>query len=141
MIRVLSRLQPWGITFIRLVLGASMLVHGTEKLIPPGGLQRAHLLAGADHFAAFTTTLGLPHFLGYISVATEFLGGIFLLLGLLTRLCAFFVTINMLVALILVNLHKGYSASEYTLALIVMAFLLILTGSGALSIDRRLGLA
>ena len=138
--RTLAKLQPWAILLIRLALGASMTYHGFEKLIPPGGLHRAHPLAGFDYFAQFVATLGLPSWLAYASILTEFLGGILLLLGLLTRFSAFLIAINMLVALITVNIHHGYSASEYTLALIAMALLLVTTGSGAVALDRKLGI-
>ena len=141
MIRWLNHLQPWGLCLLRLVLGTSMLVHGFEKVIPPGGLHRSALLAGLDHFSQYVITLGLPRWLGYVSVLTEFVGGILLLLGFLTRFAAFMVAGNMLVAIALVNLHKGYAATEYPLALFAMALLLVLTGSGALAIDRRIGLS
>ncbi len=137
--RFLSKLQPWAILLVRLVVGASMTFHGYQKLIPPGGLHRDHPLAGVAYFAHFVVSLGLPLWLGYVSVLAEFLGGLFLLLGFLTRLSAFFIAINMLVALFTVNMHKGYTSSEFTLALIVMALLLITTGSGKLALDRRLG--
>ena len=140
MIRTLNRLQPWGILLIRLVLGSSMVFHGFEKLIPPGGLHASYPLAGMDYFSAYVVHLGLPRWLGYVSVLTEFLGGLLLVFGLLTRFAAFMIAINMLVALITVNLHKGYGGSEYTLALIAMATLLVLTGAGTLSLDRRSGL-
>ncbi len=141
MIRSLSKLQPWALTLLRLVLGASMLVHGWEKLIPAGGLHRSHPLAGVEGFNHFVATLGLPYWLGYVSVATEFLGGAFLLLGLLTRFWALMIAGNMLVALWKVNLHHGYDGSEYTLSLIVIAFMLLVAGSGALSLDRRFGIS
>ena len=141
MLRLLSKLQPWALTLMRIVLGVSMLVHGWDKLIPAGGLHRAHPLAGIESFNHFVVTLGLPYWLGYVSIATEFLGGIFLMLGLLTRFCAFLVVVNLLVALVKVNLHHGYSGSEYTVALIAIAFLLVTAGSGALAVDRRLGIS
>ncbi len=47
----------------------------------------------------------------------------------------------MIVALAAVNIHHGYPGSEYTLCLIVMALLLVTTGSGASALDCRLGLA
>ena len=140
MIRSLNRLQPWGIFLVRLILGVSMTFHGYEKLMP-NGLNLHHPLAGTEYFCQFVVHLGLPHWLGYVSVATEFLGGIFLIVGLLTRFAAFMVAGNMLVALVTVNVHKGYASSEYTLALIAMALLLVLTGSGAAAIDRRNGIA
>ncbi len=141
MIRSLTRLQPWALTLLRLVLGVSMLVHGWDKLIPASGLHRSHPLAGIESFNHFVVSLGLPYWLGYVSIATEFLGGTCLILGLLTRFWAFLVVGNMLVALWKVNAHHGYGGSEYTLALVAMGFMLVVAGSGALSLDRRFGLA
>lgn len=141
MIRSLSKLQPWALTLLRLVLGISMLYHGWEKLIPAGGFSRAHPLAGIESFNHFVMTLGLPYWLGYISIVTEFLGGALLILGLLTRLSALLIAVNMLVAIWTVNMRHGYASSEYSLALASMAFMLVVAGSGALALDRRLGIS
>jgi len=141
MIRSLNKLQPWALTLLRLVLGVAMVVHGWEKLIPAGGLHRGHPLAGFDAFNHFVASLGLPYWLGYVSIVTEFIGGIFVILGLLTRFWALMIAGNLLVALVKVDLHHGYSGSEYTLALIGMAVLLVTTGSGALSLDRRFSIS
>src|SRR5271156_6627878 len=104
MSRWLSGLQPFGALCMRLVLGVAMFVHGWSKVAP-----LSHdLLSGIDHFAHYVTTLGLPHWLGYISALTEFLGGILLVFGLFTRFAAFMVAGNMLVALLFVNIHQGY---------------------------------
>jgi uncharacterized membrane protein YphA (DoxX/SURF4 family) len=40
-----------------------------------------------------------------------------------------------------VNIHGGYGGAQYTLALIPMALMLVVAGSGALSLDRRFGLS
>jgi putative oxidoreductase len=141
MIRFLNRLQPWTLTLLRLVLGISMVVYGSQKLIPSGGLHSAHPLAGIDAFNHYVATLGLPYWLGYVSIATEVLGGLCLILGLLTRFWALLITGNLLVALIKVNLHHGYHSSEYTLALLAIALMLLSAGSGALSLDRRFGIS
>jgi putative oxidoreductase len=141
MIRFLNRLQPWALCLLRVTLGVSMLVNGWDKVIPANGLLHGHLLSALDHFAGFVASLGMPRWLAYLSAATEFVGGIALIAGLLTRLIGFFVAINMLVALVKVNIHHGYSGSQYTLALIAMAILLVTTGAGACSLDRRLGLS
>ncbi len=136
--RTVSGSTGLGIALVRLGLGASMTYHGLSKLLPPPGQAHAGLLAGVNHFSAFIVSLGLPFFLGYASVGAEFLGGLLLLLGLATRGAAFMVATNMLVALFTVNLRHGLAGSEYTLALIVMALALLLTGGGALSLDRLL---
>jgi putative oxidoreductase len=132
MIKWLNSLQPFGALLLRLVLGTSMIYHGYPKVVPHGAL---------DHHAHFVATLGFPAWLGYISAFTEFAGGILLILGLLTRLAAFMVAINMLVALITVNRHHGYAGSEYSLALFVIAVMLTVYGPGAIALDRRLNLA
>ena len=101
----LNSLQPWGALVLRLALGLSMTVHGYQKVVPRGAL---------NHFAHYVVTLGLPYWLGCVSAFTEFIGGILLTLGLLTRFAAFMVAINMLVALFTVGIHRG-SASTTTL--------------------------
>lgn len=77
--------------------------------------------------------------MGYMSALTEFVGGILVLLGLLKRFTAFLIAINMLVALVLVNRHHGYPGSEYTLALLAIAVMLLFYGAGAIALDRRIG--
>ena len=125
---------------VRIVLGVAMVYHGWSKVVPAGGLH-GNLMAPLDHWAHYVQSLGLPRWLGYVSGLTEFVGGIFLILGLLTRFCALLVTVNLLVAIFCVTIHHGYSGSEYTLALAVMAFLLLVTGPGKAALDRRLGLS
>ena len=143
--RSLAKLQPYALMLVRVVLGVAMVYHSWTKVYPADGLQHAvrhgQLLASVEHFNDFVAHLGLPRWLGYFSTATEFLGGLCLLLGLLTRIWALLVAINMMVAIVTVNAHRGYPGSEYSLALTVMALLLVTAGSGALSLDRRFGLA
>src|SRR5580698_5597770 len=118
MIKWLNSLQPFGALLLRLVLGASMIYHGYPKVVPHGAL---------DHHAHFVATLGLPGWLGYVSAFTEFVGGLFLVLGLLSRLAAFMVAINMLVALLTVN--------RYSLSLFVIAVMLTFYGPGSVALD------
>ena len=121
-----------------------MVYNSWSKVLPADGVLHAfrhhHLLDSVEHFNDYVVSLHLPRWLGYLSTLTEFVGGIFLVLGLLTRFWALMVTINMLVALVMVNLHHGYSGSEYTLALIAMALMLVTAGSGSFSLDRRFGI-
>jgi putative oxidoreductase len=141
MIRFLNRLQPCALTMLRLVLGVAMLIHGWDKLIPAGGLHRTHLLSGAEAFGRYVATLHLPYWLGYVSVVTEFFGGLCLVLGLLTRFWALLIAGDLLVAIVKVDIHHGYTGSQYSLTLLVIALMLLVAGSGALSLDRRFGLS
>ena len=140
MIRFLAHLQPWALAFLRVTLGISMVVHGCDKLIPAGGLHRDHLLAGVEAFNHSVVAMGMPYWLGDVAVTTEFLGGLFLIGGLLTRFWALLVMGDMIVAIAKVTIHHGYSGSEYTISLLGIAFMLLVAGSGAVSFDRKLGI-
>ncbi len=135
----LRGLEPWGAMLLRLMLGAAMIYHGWDKAAAGTNLH-GDWLRGVHLFCGYVAHLGLPAWLGYVSVAAELGGGVLLVLGLLTRFAAFMVVGNLLVALFAVNLHNGYAGSEYTLALIAMAMMLVTTGGGAASVDHRIGL-
>ena len=141
MSKSLNSLQPWGAFFLRLVLGLAMTSHGYSKVVPAGGFHRGNAFSALDHFAHYVSSLGLPYWLGYVAALTEFLGGILILLGLLTRFVAFMTACDMAVALIMVNRHHGYSGSEYSLALFVIALMLLFFGAGTLALDRKIGLS
>ena len=141
MSKSLNNLQPWGAFLLRLVLGVAMMAHGYSKVVPAGGFHRGNAFSALDHFAHTVSSMGLPWWLGYVSALTEFLGGLLILLGLLTRFAAFMIACNMAVALLLVTRHHGYSGSEYSLALFVIALMLLFYGAGTVALDRRIGLA
>ncbi len=132
MTKWLNSLQPLGALLMRLALALSMTVHGYQKVVPHGGLH---------HFAHYVASLGLPYWLGYVSAFTEFIGGILLVVGLLTRLVAALVAVNMLVAFATVGIHQGFGIYNYILALAVLAIMLVFYGAGALALDRKIGFA
>lgn len=129
----MERLRPLAALVGRLVLGAIMLAHGWEKVVPRGSLYNF------AHFVAHN--LGLPYWLGYVSAFTEFFGGIALILGLLTPLAALGVAINMAVAIIGVHLKHGLVGQggfEYPLSLLALALLILAEGPGWLAVDGAL---
>jgi putative oxidoreductase len=128
----LNSLQPMGALILRLALALSMIVHGYQKVMPHGAL---------NHFAHYVVTLGLPHWLGYVSAYTEFVGGMLLVIGLLTRFAAAMIAINMLVALFTVGIHQGFGIYNYIIALAAIAIMLVVYGAGAMALDRRIGFA
>lgn len=132
MSKFLNSLQPWGALFLRLALGLSIIVHGYEKISTHDSLH---------HFIHYILTLGLPYWLGYVSAFTEFIGGILVVLGLLTRLVSALIAINMLVALFLVGIHQGFGTYNYIFDLAAIAIMLCFYGAGAMALDRRMGLS
>jgi putative oxidoreductase len=132
MTKWLNSLQPTGALLMRLILGISIAAHGYHKVLP---------LSALHHYAHYVTTLGLPYWLGYVSAYTEFIGGILLILGLLTRLTASLVATNMLVAFVTVGIHQGFGIYNYILALAALAIMLVFYGAGAMALDRKIGFA
>jgi putative oxidoreductase len=139
MTRWLNSLQPWGVLLLRLVVGFTLLYHGWGKVFP-AGIAHGFSMAGIDRFCHFVSTLGLPSWMGYLTIFTEVVGGACLMVGLLVRLFALFTAINISFAIILVTSHKGYNGAEYTIAILAMAIMLLLAGPGRLALDRRIGL-
>lgn len=123
----LNRLQPLGLLVLRLVLGAIMIAHGWQKIA--GHMQG--VMGMLQH-------LGIPPWMGYLVVAAEFGGGILVVLGLFTRIAAFAITIDMLVAILKVHLKNGLTGQggfEFPLACLAIAFALMLLGAGEISFD------
>jgi len=126
-LRYLDRLQPVALLVMRLALGAIIVGHGYHKVF--GGLQ---------HHAQFVSSLGLPAWTAYLSSLAEFFGGLLILVGLLTRLAAFTICIDLCVAIWKVHWHNGLMGNggfEFPLALATLAFGLIFFGAGPIALD------
>lgn len=130
--RYLDRLQPLPLLALRLALGVVMVAHGYTKVF--GGLH---------HHAQFVASLGMPAWLGYVSAFAEFLGGILIILGFLTRLAAFAVCVDLAVAIAKVHWKNGLMSNhggyEFPLALASIAFALIFLGAGPIAVDHIFG--
>ncbi len=124
---------------LRLVLGLIMIPHGLQTLFGAFG---GPGLAGT---AGFLAKLGLAPgpVWAWVASLPEFGGGILLLIGLLTRVVAFLLAVEMLTAILKVHVPKFFVAEggmESPLALAGLAVALLLLGGGPLSVDRAIGL-
>jgi putative oxidoreductase len=129
----LSRWQGWGLTILRVVVGIVFVMHGGQKLFS----------YGVSGTAGFMSQVGIPApwLAAVVVTAVEFLGGLALLLGLLTRVAALLLAIDMLVAILTVNLPRGFflpQGYEFTLTLLAATMALVLTGPGKASVDAVL---
>ncbi len=127
--RSLDSWQPLGTLVLRLVLGAVMVAHGAPKVF-----------GGISHHIESVVRIGLPGWLAYVSAAAEFAGGLLLIVGLFTRPVALAVCINMLVAVFGVHWKNGFLGPgnyQFPLALAAMAFALVFTGAGPISLDGK----
>jgi putative oxidoreductase len=124
-----------GITTLRVVLGLTFLLHGWQKLAD----------MGLPATAAFFGKLGVPapELAAAMITAFEIVGGLALLAGFLSRWVAVPLALDMLAAIALFHLPRGFFVGEggVELVLLLLAGLvtLALNGSGALAIDGLLG--
>jgi putative oxidoreductase len=133
-----ARLAAVAPLVVRVIVGVIMFSHGVMKL------QR-----GPAMFGEGLAEMGVPApaFMAYVVTFTELVGGALLVVGLLSRLAALALTINLTVAILLVKLEVGLIAprgggagAELDLALIAGFLAILLAGPGPISIDRVLRL-
>lgn len=140
------KLPEWkneALLILRLALGIIFVMHGSQKVLG---------LFGGEGLQAtvqnFQTHLGIPPLLGYLAAFTEFLGGIALIAGFLTRLAALGIGFTMVVAMWKVHWPNGFFLNwsgelgkghgiEYNVALLATALALVLAGGGDYSVDKK----
>jgi len=130
-------------TVLRLALGVIFFAHGAQKML---GWFGGYGFTGTMGF--FTGVMHIPAVFAFLAIAAEFFGGLGLIFGLFTRLAAFGVLCNMIVAIAMVHGHFGFwmnwtgaqkgEGFEYHLLLIAASAFLIIRGAGAASVDRLL---
>ena len=126
--KFLDRLQPLGLLVLRCGAGAILAGYGYQKVFH-----------GLSQYAGYIHSTGMPVWLGYVSAFTELLGGIAVVLGLLTRLASFGLLINMAVAAKVKMGGAAFLASgagwEYPMILAAVFLALLCFGAGPISLD------
>lgn len=131
---------------LRVVLGLVFFAHGAQKML---GWFGGFGFSGTMGF--FTANLHIPAPLALLAIAAEFFGGLGLIAGFLTRIAAFGIAVNMLVAIAMVHSAYGFFMNwsgaqrgegfEFHLLVLAMAAFLMIRGAGAFSVDRALTVA
>lgn len=134
--------NDFTLTILRLVLGIVFFAHGAQKMLGWFGGYGFHGTMG------FFTHNGIPAPLAFLAISAEFFGGLGLIVGLLSRIAAFGIICNMIVAILTVHLPNGLFMNwtgqqkgegfEYHLLAIAIGLAILIKGAGALSIDRAL---
>jgi putative oxidoreductase len=139
--KLLATSNDWTLTLLRLLMGVVFFMHGAQKML---GWFGGYGFSGTMGF--FTNMMHIPAVFGFLAICAEFLGGMGLIVGALTRIAAFGIATNMVVAILMVHSHFGFFMNwtgqqkgegfEYHLLAIAIAVVLMARGGGALSVDR-----
>ena len=132
-----------AITFLRLVLGVVFFAHGAQKAL---GWFGGYGFSGTMGF--LTSMMHIPAVFAVLAIAAEFLGGLGLIVGLLTRVAAFGIFCNMVIAVAMVHHQFGFFMNwagtqkgegfEFHLLVLAITVFLMIRGAGAASLDRVL---
>jgi putative oxidoreductase len=118
-----------GLLILRLFAGLALaLAHGWGK-IPP-----------SEQFVGWIGGMGFPApaAFAWMAALAEFVGGLLLAAGLLTRPAAFVVTVHFLVVAFVAHAGDTFRERELALMFGVVALTLLLTGPGRYSADAAL---
>ncbi|MGZ3838601.1 MAG: DoxX family protein [Flavisolibacter sp.] len=133
----------WSPTILRIILGLTLLGHGTQKLL---GWFGGYGFDGTMGF--FTRTVGLPWIIGLLVIIIEFFGSISLILGLATRPWSLSMVILFIGIIYTSHLQNGFFMNwfgdkkgegyEFFLLAIAISISLVFTGGGKYSLDHLL---
>jgi putative oxidoreductase len=131
------------LTLIRLVLGFVMFPHGAQKVF---GWFGGYGFEGTMGF--FTQQMGLPWILGFLAILAESAGALGLITGFFSRIAAFGIAVNMVVAIFTAHLSTGFFMNwngnlkgegyEYHILALGLALAIIIRGAGAFSVDAKI---
>jgi putative oxidoreductase len=129
MIQFFLVFSEWALLALRIILGLILIAHGWPKI--------KDLKKTAGYFAKTGFKPGSVW--GTIVAVVEFVGGIFLVLGLFTQVIAFLAFIQFLVILLIVKRNAVFKGeAEFDLLILVGLLVLLTMGGGALSLDHNL---
>lgn len=127
----LDRYRDVGTLVLRLAV-AGVLVYGTQDNV----FHTEHMLAFRDFLAQ--NGFPFPHLSAYLSAFAQFICGLLLFAGLLTRWAALVMVINFVVALAMVHVGLPFSANMAPLLMLAGSVFLFLHGAGSVSVDAHL---
>ncbi len=116
-----------GLLWLRVLMGAGIATHGYSKIFTHG----------VEQFSQFVSKIGLPFplFCSWLAALSEFVGGLLIVLGLGTRIAAFFIFVTMSVAAFIAHAGDPFSKRELALSYWTISLTLVFTGAGPFSLD------
>jgi putative oxidoreductase len=140
--KLIETSNDWILTILRLACGIMILPHGLQKTFGWfGGAGFSVQMAGFERSH-------IPAVFAFLAIMAEFLGGLGLILGALTRIAAFGLAVDMMVGVYLIHWPNGFFMNwsgrqkgegfEFHILVVAMAIVLMARGGGAASVDRTL---
>ena len=122
-----ARQVSLGLAALRIAAGTIFMRHGYQKLF----------VMGVSGVTGFFTQVGVPvpGVFAVLIMLLEFFGAIALVSGFLTRPVALFFVLDMLGAILFVQMKNGFSHYELEFLLLGSSVALLLAGGGRFSID------
>lgn len=112
----------------RVVLGVVFIAHGWDKY-----------QNGAEGVGGFLTSLGIPAMLAWPLIGVELIGGILILLGVLSRWAALGIAVVMIVAVTTVKAKMGLLGGyELEISLLGGALSVLLQGPGRYALEKKI---
>ena len=137
---VLATDSSFSLFVLRLALGIVVLPHGLQKVFGWFGGW------GLEGTLGWFASIGIPSVLGILAIAADFAGALALIAGVGTRIAAFGIGMNMLVAALVVHRSNGFFMNwagnqkgegfEFHILAAAMALVLVIGGAGRWSLDR-----
>lgn len=132
---IMYRKNDVGRLLLRLTIGGLMLVHGINKM-----------MFGTDQISAVLTRAGIPSFFTFGVFLGEVLGPILMIVGFKSRIGAFLIAMDMLIAVLLVHAAQldemspgGGWMVELNMLYLMGAIVVLFLGSGKYSITKGAG--
>jgi putative oxidoreductase len=132
--------NEYPLALARIAFGLVFFVHGAQKML------------GWFGGSGFSGTMGdfakmrMPAAAALFAIFVEFFGSLSLVFGVLSRLAALAIIIEMIGAVLTVHMRNGFFMNwmgrqngegfEYHILAVILAFLILVHGAGAISIDH-----
>jgi putative oxidoreductase len=136
---IISTPNEYSLAVARIALGVVFFAHGSQKML------------GWFGGSGFSETIGefaklkMPTTVALFAIFVEFFGSLSLLFGLLSRVAALAIIVEMIGAVLTVHFRNGFFMNwmgdqkgegfEYHIIAATLAFLILVWGAGAVSID------
>ena len=141
--KILMTKDDFALTLARLGLGIVFFPHGAQKVM---GWFGGYGFSGTMGF--FTQSMHIPFIFALLAILAEALGSLGLIFGLFSRIAAFGIAVNMIVAIFTIHRHIGFFMNwmgnqkgegfEYHILVLALALVVMIRGSGCYSLDHAI---